>query len=566
MALLVAVSTVMLTRSITAPLAALAVAVKRVGRGDWEVPAITEGRVDELRELQRAFAEMASQRREAEARTRSLIEDAPEPFVLTDLDGRYIDVNSAACALLGYPREELLGMTITECVPAEDVPRLAAARDRLEPGTVSVSEWRLRRKTGELVEVEVNSKILADRRWQGFARNITDRKLVEHARERLLTLEKHHRERLQAIRESALAISAIEDPTTVAATSVLQRVVDQARLLAGADYAALGIGTDPNKRFEPWVWSGVSAELATQLGAAPHPRGVLGGMEAFLSVPLIHDGRLVGNLHLANRPGRPTFTEDDESVIALLAGHAAIAIDNARLYDERQAAVRAREELIAIVSHDLKNPLNAIELRELQLARGQADPRLIAHAQSVRRSVMMMQRMIRDLLDSANLDHGHLRLEIEPHDLCELVDDVVEVLTPIASDRDVQIKVHIPALGPRRFDRERILQTIYNLAGNAVKFTPDGGAVTIGAELHDGELAVSVADTGPGIAPEALPKIFDRYFTTAKGHEGTGLGLYIARGVVEAHGGRICVESTLGKGSVFHFTLPAQPAAAAAAS
>jgi signal transduction histidine kinase len=130
-----------------------------------------------------------------------------------------------------------------------------------------------------------------------------------------------------------------------------------------------------------------------------------------------------------------------------------------------------------------------------------------------------------------------------------LVDDVVDMLTPIARDREVTLEVRIPALPPQRFDRERLLQTVYNLAGNALKFTPAGGTVVIDAVLRDHELEVSVSDTGTGISPDALPRVFDRYFTTAKGHEGTGLGLYIAKGVIEAHGGRIWVHSTLGVGS-----------------
>ena len=363
-----------------------------------------------------------------------------------------------------------------------------------------------------------------------------------------------------------------------------QRVVDQARRLAGAAYAAIGIGTDPDRPFDPWVWSGLSVEAAAAIGATPRARGLLGWvarqgeplrvprlqdhaasggvpighppMEALLAVPIVREGRSIGNLYLANKPGREPFTREDEAIVALLAGHAAIAIENARLYDERQTAVRVRDDVMAVVSHDLRSPLNAIELRATLLARTGTDPTVLAQTRSVRRSVAMMQRMIQGLLDGASLATGELRLEIGPHDFGGLVEDVVEVLTPLASDRDVRIEVRIPELPPQRFDRERLLQTLYNLTGNAVKFTPAGGLVVIAAALGDHGLEVSVSDTGTGIAPEALPRIFDRYFTTAKGHEGTGFGLYIAKGVIAAHGGRIRVDSTLGLGSSFHFTLP----------
>ena len=524
---------------------------------------------------------------EAEAHARQLIEDAPEPYFLRAIDGRCIDVNAAACTLLGYSRDELLALFSNDgsgLVPAEDMPRLDAARSEPVPGRVTVNEWRLRRKTGELVDVETKLKILSDGRQQGFMRDITDRKQAERRLARIVQLEKRHAERLEVLRRSTLVISSIEHLLADGVRSVLQRIVDEARVLAGADYAAIGIGTDPDRPFDPWVWSGLSAEEAAAIGATPHARGVLGwvarqgeplrlarlqdhpasggvpaahpAMQAFLGTPIIREGRSIGNLYLANKPQREGFTPEDQAIVGLLAGHAAIAIENARLYDERQAAVRAREEVIAVVAHDLKSPLSAIDLRATLLGRTQTDPNVVAQARSVRRSVAMMQRMIRGLLDGASLATGQLRLEIGAHDFRELVDDVVEVLTPIASDREVRLEVRIPALAPRRFDRERLLQTVYNLAGNAVKFTPAGGSVVIDAVPRDDELEVSVSDTGTGIAPDAIPRIFDRYFTTAKGHEGTGLGLYIAKGIITAHGGRIWVDSTIGVGSSFHFTLP----------
>jgi len=516
---------------------------------------------------------------DAEEQARRLIEDAPEAYFLRDVDGRCIDVNEAACLLLGYSRDELLALFSgddSDLVVESDAPRTT--------GTVSVNEWRVRRKDGELMDLETRRKILADGREQGFMRDITDRKNAARAAARLVELEKHHAERLEVLRRSTLVISSIEQLTSDGVRSVLQRIVEEARVLSEADYAAIGIGTDADKPFDPWVWSGLSEPEAAAIGATPRAQGVLGWvarqgeplrlarlhehpassgvppghppMRAFLGTPIVREGRSIGNLYLAKKPGRDAFTPEDQAIVALLAAHAAVAIENAQLYDDRQAAVRVREEVLAIVSHDLKNPLNAIELRATVLGRASSEPTVLAQAQSVRRAVGTMQRMIRGLLDGASLASGQLRLDLDAHDLGQLVDDVVDVLTPIANDRGVTFVVRIPALPPQRFDRERLLQTVYNLAGNALKFSPDGGSVVIEAALRDHEVEVSVSDSGIGIAPDALPRIFDRYFTTAKGHEGTGLGLYIAKGIVEKHGGRIWVNSTLGAGSSFHFTLP----------
>ena len=560
------------------------VTVEPLRDGGGEIVGLTGGAWD-ITAQRRLLAE----REAAEARLHALIEDAPEPYLLANSDGRYIYVNRAACALLGYSRDELLGMGAADLIPPEELPSLARARQALVPGTVSVTEWRLRHKSGAWVDVEINAKVLADGSRQGFARDITDRKRAERARERVLMIERDHRSRLQLLRDATLVISSIETLAAGGVRRVLQAISDQAKQLASADYAAIGIGTDPDRPFDPWVWSGVAPHVAAAIGAAPRARGMLGWvarrgeairipelahhhasvelpeghppMQAFLGVPIVRDDRSIGNLYLARRPGGSPFSEEDEAVIGLLAGHAAIAIANAQLHEERQAAVRAREEMIAVVSHDLRGPLNAIELREAHLARNQADPKLLAHTRSVRRSVAMMQRMIRGLLDASSLALGQLRIEVGAHDLGALIGEVVEVLTPIAEDRDVRIGVQLPELPPQTFDRERILQTVFNLAGNAVKFTPPGGAVTISAVLREQLLEVAVADSGPGIPAETLPRIFDRYFTTARGHEGSGLGLYIAKGLVEAHGGRLWVDSLLGRGSTFYFALP-RPGAA----
>ncbi|MGE5186365.1 MAG: sensor histidine kinase, partial [Acidobacteriota bacterium] len=235
--------------------------------------------------------------------------------------------------------------------------------------------------------------------------------------------------------------------------------------------------------------------------------------------------------------------------------------DRRRLEDERQAGIRAREALIAVVSHDLKNPLNAIELRELLLERRASDPAVREHAASVRRSVATMQRMIRGLLDAARLETGVLRLDLEDHDLAEVAAEVVEVLAPVADDQKIALRVRAQPGTPRRFDRDRVAQVLYNLVGNALRFTPEGGAITIAVDYTEELARVSVTDTGAGIAPEALPRIFDRFYTTAGRLGGTGLGLDIAKGLVEAHGGTITASSTLGEGSTFAFTLPVTAAA-----
>lgn len=222
---------------------------------------------------------------------------------------------------------------------------------------------------------------------------------------------------------------------------------------------------------------------------------------------------------------------------------------------ELEAALKAREEVVAVVSHDLKNPLNAISLRE-QLLEESRSAEATAHAAAVRRTVASMQRLIADLLDAARLDAGQLRLDLRPGSVAVVVNDIIESMAPLTSGRSLTITSSVAPDLSAIMDKERIAQVLGNLVANAVKFTPSG-AVTVGCERREGELVVSVVDTGAGIAPEVLPHVFERFYTTALGPQGTGLGLNIVKRLVEAHGGRVWAASEPGKGSTFSFSLPA---------
>jgi PAS domain S-box-containing protein len=233
--------------------------------------------------------------------------------------------------------------------------------------------------------------------------------------------------------------------------------------------------------------------------------------------------------------------------------------DRKRLEEERQASLAAREQLIAVVSHDLKNPLNAIELRSRLLDKAVVETRHRDHVASIRHSVEVMKRQIRGLLDSASLDAGHLRLAPTEHDLHQLVMEVFTVLAPVATDQTITLVSDVKPGTLRRYDPDRIAQVLFNLVGNALKFTPSGGTVTVSCEDVADGTAVTVRDTGAGIAPEAVSHIFERFYTSGGRTAGTGLGLDIVKGLVEAHGGTLSVASKVGDGSSFTFTIPGAP-------
>jgi PAS domain S-box-containing protein len=223
-----------------------------------------------------------------------------------------------------------------------------------------------------------------------------------------------------------------------------------------------------------------------------------------------------------------------------------------------EAAVQARDDVLAIVSHDLRNPLNAIALSAGLLRERIPEESRAKLVHLIRQSVDRMNRLVRDLLDVAKIEAGRLTIESAPLDLRELVQETCAAFDEQARERRLDVDVDVPGGAPVVLaDGDRILQVLSNLVGNAIKFTPDGGRVTVRMQADAEEVRVSVSDTGPGIRPEDLPRVFDRFWQARRAdRRGAGLGLAIAKGIVEAHGGRLWAESSPGAGSTFRFTLP----------
>jgi signal transduction histidine kinase len=225
-----------------------------------------------------------------------------------------------------------------------------------------------------------------------------------------------------------------------------------------------------------------------------------------------------------------------------------------------EAAVNARDEVLRIVAHDIGNALSAMKVHATVLHRTLPDPEGDAakRALAIRDMAQQVERLRQDLLDVAAIEAG--RLSFEPNEivLADVVDDVLGTAAALAQERRLELCAEVPADLPAVWaDRERVGQMLANLVGNAVKFTPPDGRVTVRACAHGEEARVVVADTGPGIPAEHLPHVFDRFWQ-ARGtrRAGAGLGLAIARGIIEGHGGRIWVESEPGAGTRFFFSLP----------
>jgi signal transduction histidine kinase len=232
-----------------------------------------------------------------------------------------------------------------------------------------------------------------------------------------------------------------------------------------------------------------------------------------------------------------------------------------RLHEQTRKTAQACKEILESVSHDLKNPLTAIDL-SLQLAEARAkDPGLAKPLETGMRAVTMMRSLIEQLLDQAKLEAGDLKLQLILADLREVISGAKTLLDPLAHLKQIKIELMLPeALPDFPLDRERIGQVLLNILGNAIKFTPPGGTIRVDAFGEATVTRVRIQDSGPGVPRDQLELVFDRFWQAASHkRQGTGLGLAIAKAIVDAHGGKIWAESEPGKGGIFQFTLPRAP-------
>jgi signal transduction histidine kinase len=281
---------------------------------------------------------------------------------------------------------------------------------------------------------------------------------------------------------------------------------------------------------------------------------------SFVMVPLLLRGQAFGAMFLGSSTPSRTYGQVDLRLFEALADRAAMAIENARLYRASVLASQLRDQVLGIVAHDLRSPLSNILMQTSALKRQGPEPerRSLKPVEVIHRAAWRMNRLIQDLLDVALVEAGQMTIEQSRISAGELVVEAVDMQRPLASSLSLELRVDLQGDVPAVWgDRDRLLQVFENLIGNAIKFTEAGGHITVGAASRDHEVVLWVADTGCGIAAENLPRVFDRFWQATKaGHQGAGLGLPIAKGIVEAHGGRIWVESTVTSGSTFLFTIP----------
>ncbi len=285
-----------------------------------------------------------------------------------------------------------------------------------------------------------------------------------------------------------------------------------------------------------------------------------------LYVPIATSSHAIGVLEVTGRPGGGTFGEEDIRLLGTFAAQAALALDRARLSEEaaHAAALAQSDELksalLAAVSHDLRTPLAAIKASATSLLDRSVtwnDESRTDFLEAIDEETDRLTRMVTNLLDLSRIEGGALRPDREWYDLAELIEDVAGRLR--SQDASHQIRTEIePDLPLAHVDYVQIAQVLTNLGENAIKYTPANSSVTLAARRNGSSIEISVQDTGPGISEEHLPHVFEKFYRGVRAGRvpGSGIGLAIAKGFVEAHGGRIWVESQVGKGTTFVLTLP----------
>jgi PAS domain S-box-containing protein len=464
--------------------------------------------------------------RASEAGLRDLVELAPDGIFVADLKGHYTWVNAAASTMTGYSRDELLAMSIVDLIPSERGRQSFLQETQLPHSRPFRSEWTWVRRGGESMPVEVSSKILPDGRWQASVRDITERRRVELERESALQWL------WTVVEQCPVGITLVMDRAGTKTMTNLrgQRLFGRtfSRDTETAEYATL-VRTPDGRPLS--------------LSEMPSQRAMRGEVVPPLEFLLCRaDGRQIPSL--VNAAALVDANGEVQGAVVVFED-----------ITPQKELERLRTEWSSIVAHDLRQPLNAIAVHAQLIAMGA--PALEAPLRRISQAVVRLNRMVQDLLDLSQLEARRMVLAQENVDLVSLVTRTVDLAAAQALDRHFEVRVY----GDAPFvavDPDRIAQVVENLLSNALKYGTAGTPVVVDIDTTGVDVSVAVINEGPGLDPADLPHLFNRFYRVEGGTrvKGVGLGLYIARELIEAHGGHIVAESTPGEKTTFCFTLP----------
>ena len=485
--------------------------------------------------------------RESEERFRLTIENAPIGMALVELDGRFVRVNRALCEITGYSADELVTRRFQDITHPDDLDIDVGIAERLSRGDIRRYQFEKRyiRKDGSIVDALLSVSLMrgpddSPLYFISQMQDISERKRDEHAL------------RLSEAKFSGI-ISIAAD--AIICVDIHQRITifnEGAEKIFG--YRASEIIGSPLERLIPERFRAVHREhiaafatgpvAARRMGARREVFGLRKNGEEFPAEASISKVEVGGEAFFSVVLRDITYRKSVE--------------------DALERAVKARDDVLRVVAHDLRNPLTAIMMQASAMERPGPEPeRRDQQARHViSQAAKRMNQLIQDLLDVALVEAGQLHIAPTQLSVADLVREVVAMQKPIAADSKLTLRYVIEdGVSDVWGERKRLLQVFENLIGNAIKFTEAGGEVLVTAAPQNDEVKFSISDTGAGIAPEAAEHVFDPFWqaaTTAK-RLGAGLGLPIIKGIVEAHGGRIWLDTTPGKGSTFSFTIPIAP-------
>lgn len=518
---------------------------------------------------------MENELREREVQLRTIADNIPQLAWMADASGNMVWVNQRWSAFTGVPAAEI--MRNPRCIHHPE--HLARIEAKYAQHIASGEPWEdtlpLRGKDGRYRwflsrAVPIRDEQGAVVRWFGTNTDVTEHRFMTEATivlssslDYMVTLEKIAELAVPAVADGC-AVDLVERHgiTRVAVTHSDPAQVALAHELAHRyppDMNATRGTVKVIRTGEPELIPEVTEEMLAHVARDPDHLALMLrlGVRSLVIVPLVARDRILGAISFASVESGRRFTDRDLEQFTELGRRAGLAVDNARLYQESQRETRIREEILAIVSHDLKNPLGAIHLAATMLLE-QPEPRHRKHLETIYRATNRMDHLISDLLDMASIKAGKLALVRKPEDADLLVREILDLHEPMMLEKGLQLIRNCELSGVKLLcDRDRVIQVFGNLLGNAIKFCNSGDAITVAARSEDDHVLFSIADTGPGIGEAELPHIFEPYWS-GKRHvaKGSGLGLFITKGIIEAHKGKIRVESELGKGTTFSFTLP----------
>lgn len=529
--------------------------------------------------------------RASEARFQGIVSIAADAIISVNAEQRIILFNAGAEEIFGYAAADVLGKPLDLLIPERF--RDMHSRHIVEFGRGESDARRMgerqeimgRRSNGEEFPAEASISRLAvggQLLYTVVLRDVTERKRIEETQRFLaeastaLTSSLDYESTLRSVADLVVpqfadwcviyivragqvhrVETAHADPERAEAARALQRyVLDPSR---------------PHPVF-PVIETGetnlieeVPPSLIPSVAQDVEHRDILQalGLGSIIMVPVRARGVTLGAMAWIREPGHPAYTKEDLPLAEEIGRRSALALDNAALYRQSRQAVASRDEVMAIVSHDLGNPLSAIfvgtRLLKRHLESENGDAKGVRQVEDIRRAASQMERLIGDLLEIHRIEAGRLEVETQPQSLGSLVDEVCRSFEALAAEKSIRLDCSQASRSNLRVeaDHDRFLQVMSNLLGNAVKFTPEGGAVSVQVAGNGNGCTISVLDTGPGISPQDLPHIFDRFWQPRRqGRQGVGLGLAIAKGIVEAHGGELRAENRPEHGAAFRFTLP----------